>query len=65
MIIEGATDEVVERYRLVDVASEQTTGIEQEPGVLVQHRDPQRWRILLDQRVTPIERLRSPTIAVG
>ena len=57
MIVEGATDEVVERYRLVDIASGEAPGVEREPGVLVQHRDPQRWRVLLDQRVTPIEKL--------
>ena len=59
MVVEGATDEVVERYRLVDIASEQAAGIEREPGVLVQHRDPHRWRVLLDQRLTPIEQLRA------
>ena len=59
MIVEGATDEVVERYRLVDIASEQAAGVEREPGVLVQHRDPHRWRVLLDQRLTPIEQLRA------
>jgi ABC-2 type transport system ATP-binding protein len=59
MIVEGATDEVVERYRLVDIASGQAEGVEREPGVLVQHRDPQRWRVLLDQRVTPIEKLQA------
>jgi ABC-2 type transport system ATP-binding protein len=59
MIVEGATDEVVERYRLVDIASEQAAGIEREPGVLVQHRDAHRWRVLLDQRLTPLEHLRA------
>jgi len=59
MIVEGATDEVVERYRLVDVASEHAAGLEREPGIVVQHRDPQRWRVLLDQQMTPIERLRA------
>jgi ABC-2 type transport system ATP-binding protein len=59
MVVEGATDEVVERYRLVDIAAEHTSGVESEPGVLVQHRDPQRWRILVDQQLTPIDRLRS------
>jgi ABC-2 type transport system ATP-binding protein len=57
MVVESATDAVVERYRIVDIASERAAGIEQEPGVLVQHRDPHRWRILLDQRLTSIERL--------
>ena len=59
MIVAGATDEVVERYRLVDISSSHTAGIEKEPGVRVQHRDPQRWRILLDQRMTPIDRLKA------
>jgi len=59
MIVEGATHEVVERYRLVDIATEQAAGVEREPGVLVQHRDPHRWRVLLDQRLTPLERLRA------
>jgi ABC-2 type transport system ATP-binding protein len=59
MIVEGATDEVVERFRVIDIASEQAAGIEREPGVLVQHRDPHRWRVLLDQRLTPIEKLKT------
>jgi ABC-2 type transport system ATP-binding protein len=57
MIVEGATDEVVDRFRLVDIASDQAAGVEREPGVHVQDRDPHRWRVLLDQRLTPIERL--------
>jgi ABC-2 type transport system ATP-binding protein len=59
MVVEGATDEVIERYRLVDIASERAAGVEREPGVLVQHRDPHRWRVLIDQRLTPIEQLRA------
>jgi ABC-2 type transport system ATP-binding protein len=57
MIVEGSTDEVVERFRLIDIPSDQAAGVEREPGVLVQQRDPHRWRVLLDQRLTPIERL--------
>jgi ABC-2 type transport system ATP-binding protein len=57
MIVESATDAVVERYRLVDIASERAASVEGEPGVVVQHRDPHRWRLLIDQRVIPIERL--------
>ena len=59
MIVEGATDEVVERYRLVDIPSEQAAGVEREPGVLVQQRDQHRWRVLLDQRLTPIDQLKA------
>ena len=32
MVVEGATDEVVERYRVVDIASEQAAGIERSPA---------------------------------
>lgn len=59
MVVEGATDEVVDRYRLVDIASEHAPSVEKEPGVIVQHRDRDRWRLLLDQRVIPVERLRA------
>ena len=59
MIVEGATDEVVDRYRLVDIPSEQAAGVEREPGVLVQQRDQHRWRVLLDQRLTPIDQLKA------
>jgi ABC-2 type transport system ATP-binding protein len=59
MVVEGAIDDVVERYRLVDIPSDQAAGLEREPGVVVQHRDAQRWRVLLDQRVTTLERLRA------
>jgi ABC-2 type transport system ATP-binding protein len=59
MIVEGTTDEVIERYRLVDIATDEAAGVEREPGVIVQERDPHRWRLLLDQRVTPIERLKA------
>ena len=57
MVVEGATDEVVARYRLVDIANDQAAGIDREPGVIVQDRDAQRWRVLLDQRAMPLERL--------
>ena len=59
MVVEGAIDEVVDRYRLVDIPSDQTLGIDRDPGIVIQHRDSQRWRVLLDRRVTPVERLRA------
>ena len=58
MIIEGAIDDVVSRYRVVDIPAGHTSGLDREPGVVVQQRDPERWRVLLDERVTPLERLR-------
>ena len=59
MVVEGATDEVVDRYRLVDIASEHASVVEKEPGVIVQQRDRDRWRVLIDQRAIPVERLRA------
>jgi ABC-2 type transport system ATP-binding protein len=59
MVVEGATDDVIDRYRLVDIASDQAARVEHEPGVIVQQRDRDRWRILLDQRQVPVERLRA------
>ena len=59
MVVEGATDEVVDRYRLVDMTSEHAAAVEREPGVTVQQRDRDRWRVLLDQRVIPVDRLRA------
>ena len=59
MIVEGAIDEVVERFRLIDIASDQAVGVEGRPGVVVQHRDPDRCRVLLDQRLTSVEQLRA------
>lgn len=57
MLFEGPTADVVERYRLVDLSAEQAAGLEGQPGVLVQQRESRRWRLLLDGRVTPVERL--------
>ena len=57
MIVEGAIGDVVERYRLVDIPSDQTAGLDREPGVVVQQRDARRWRVLLDQQVMTIEQL--------
>jgi ABC-2 type transport system ATP-binding protein len=57
MIVEGDRHEVVDRYRLVDIAGDHAAGVECEPGVYIQQRDGHRCRVLLDQRLTPIERL--------
>jgi ABC-2 type transport system ATP-binding protein len=59
MIVEGVIDAVVERYRLVDIASHEAAGVEGQPGVLIQHRDRHRWRVLLDQRLTSLDQLRA------
>jgi len=57
LLFEGPTADVVERYRLIDIAAELATRLDGQPGVLVQQRDPARWRLLLDRQVMPVERL--------
>lgn len=59
MVVEGAVGDVLARYRLVDIASANAAHVDREPGVIVQHRDDNRWRILVDQQVTPAERVRA------
>jgi ABC-2 type transport system ATP-binding protein len=48
MIFEGATSDVVDRFRMVDFSAPSTADIADQPGVFVQQRDADRWRALLD-----------------
>jgi ABC-2 type transport system ATP-binding protein len=57
LVVEGSTDEVIERYRIVDFVAQDGTSLDHQPGVVVQRRDNDRWRVLIDRSVTSIERL--------
>jgi len=57
LIFEGPTADVIERYRLIDIVAERAALIDGRAGVLVQQRDPTRWRLLLDRHVMPVEQL--------
>jgi hypothetical protein len=57
LVFEGSTDEVIERYRIVDFVAQDGTSLDHQPGVVVQGRDHDRWRVLIDRSVTSIERL--------
>jgi len=57
LVFEGSTDEVVERYRIVDFVAQDGTGLDGQPGVVVQRREQDRWRVLIDRSVTSVERL--------
>ena len=57
LVVEGSTDEVIARYRIVDFVAQDGTGLDSQPGVVVQRRDQDRWRVLIDRSVTSIERL--------
>jgi ABC-2 type transport system ATP-binding protein len=50
MLLEGATADVVERYRMIDFVVENASALAGETGLVVQRRDANRWRALLDRR---------------
>ncbi len=55
MLFEGATTDIVERYRMVDVVADRQVDLEAAPGVYVQRKDADRWRVLLDLRRAPVD----------
>ena len=57
LLFEGATADVIARFRMVDFVAGDTIRVAEQPGVFVQRRDGQRWRVLLDLQRTPLERL--------
>jgi ABC-2 type transport system ATP-binding protein len=59
LLFEGATADVIARFRLVDVSVADAARLEEHTGVFVQRRDEQRWRLLLDQQRTSLEKLRA------
>jgi ABC-2 type transport system ATP-binding protein len=50
LLFEGAIDEVAERFRLVDLISDHDVELVDEPGLLVQQREANRWRVLVDRQ---------------
>jgi ABC-2 type transport system ATP-binding protein len=58
MIFEGSTADIIARHRIVDFVTDHADRIAQRPGVFVQRRDANRWRVLLDLKVASLEWLR-------
>jgi len=58
LLFEGSMTGVVSRFRMVDFVS-RDDAIAGHPGLLVQRRDGDRWRVLVDQQRLPLERLTS------
>ena len=54
LLLEGATAEVIARFRMVDFVAPASARIASHPGVFVQQRDGQRWRVLLDLQRAPL-----------
>jgi ABC-2 type transport system ATP-binding protein len=48
MLFEGATAEVVERYRMVDFIADAKVELADAPGLYVQKKENDRWRVVLD-----------------
>jgi ABC-2 type transport system ATP-binding protein len=48
LLFEGGTADVIARFRMVDLVAPDHLRIAEHPGVFVQRRDGQRWRVLLD-----------------
>jgi len=59
LLFEGATDEVIARFRMVDLVAEEANRVAAHPGVFVQRHDGPRWRLLLDLHRAPVDRLRA------
>lgn len=57
MLFEGSTDTVTASYRMVDFVTRRAVDFADAPGVLVQRRDDERWRVLLDSRKASLELL--------
>ena len=63
MLLESHTAEIVERYRLVDVASAETT-VANVPGARVVSRENSRIRMLLDISQSPLDTLSNRGIEI-
>ena len=59
LLFEGPTAEVIARFRLVDLIAGDRVPLSSHPGVHVQRRDGDRWRVLLDVRQAPIPRIQA------
>src|SRR5262245_33844425 len=57
LLFEGATADVIARFRVVDIVVANGDRLAGRPGVFVQQRDGARWRALIDLERTPIETL--------
>jgi hypothetical protein len=54
MLFEGPMSDVIDRFRMVDVIVPPSVTLEDQPGIVVQRKDGERWRLLVDQRLAPV-----------
>jgi len=55
LLFEGATSEVIERYRMVDFIAPAPVDFAAHPGFVVQTNEGARWRVLLDLRQASLD----------
>jgi len=55
MLFEGPMSDVIDRFRMVDVIVPPSVTLEDQPGIVVQQKDGERWRLLVDQHLAPVE----------
>jgi ABC-2 type transport system ATP-binding protein len=55
LLFEGATSEVIERYRMVDFIAQEPVDFAAHPGFVVQKNEGTRWRVLLDLRQASLD----------
>ena len=59
LLFEGATADVIARFRVVDLVAAAAIAVDRHPGLVVQRRDGDRWRVLVDLQRTSLERLKA------
>jgi len=59
LLFEGATSDVISRFRVVDFTIGDGDRLSGRPGIFVQRRDGSRWRALVDLDRTPMESLQA------
>jgi ABC-2 type transport system ATP-binding protein len=57
LLFEANTADALGRFRMVDVVAADGSRLAGTPGIFVQRRDGERWRVLLDLERTPVTRL--------
>lgn len=57
LLVEGSTADLVERYRMVDCVSRDGQIPKTSDGLIVQHHEGDRWRLLVDNTQHPLENL--------
>jgi len=50
LLLEGRTDEVVDRYRLAEFFAENGTEFHNQPGLIIVRREQNRWHAVIDQQ---------------